>query len=215
MRPLEKISVIGADHITSVSRYNIHRAQLWGRPTTFFPHGVTPNQRTGSLILQSSRFKVVYLGEQSMYKKMPELIGAMNGLEADLFMVGKTNPATKKVAPPNVWFMGPVPPEEVLSVLRQADVLVNSGDQDSNFKLQEYIRAEKPILGVAGRMAWAFEHGKDAWLSHDFRDGLIRLMEDASLRVRLTEGVRAHRVLTWEQVVRKLESALVATVSRA
>lgn len=209
--PFEKFSVTGADHITSVSRYNVHLAGQWGKPVTFIPHGVTPEQRPGQMVLNSTRLKVVYLGDQSLYKGMRMLMDAMRGADAELFMVGTVNPDLQGIAPGNVRFMGKIPPQEVQSVLQQADVLVNPSDQDSNFKLQEYIRAGKPILGVKGRMEWAFEHGRDAWLADDLADGLKRLSADAGLRTALAEGVRRLPVLTWEQVVRRLEGVLLQT----
>lgn len=209
IRPLEAFSVTGADHVTSVSRYNLHRARGWGRPATFIPHGVEADQRPTSVRLESSRFKAAYLGDQALYKGMRRLMEAMRGLDADLFMVGTVNPALRERAPANVHFIGRVPPQEVQAVLGQADVLVNPSDQDSNFKLQEYIRAGKPILGVEGRMAWAFTHGEDAWLAGDLREGLALLGRDAALRERLAAGLRRRRVLTWEEVGRELESVLL------
>jgi glycosyltransferase involved in cell wall biosynthesis len=213
--PLEKLSVTGADHITSVSRYNVHLAERWGKPATFIPHGVTPDQRPGPMVLESPRLKVVYLGDQSLYKGMTKLMEAMRGAEAELFMVGTVNPALQSLAPANVRFMGRIPPEEVLSVLSQADVLVNPSDQDSNFKLQEYIRAGKPILGVTGRMEWAFEHGRTAWICSDLAEGLARLAADPALRERLAAGARSLSYLTWEQTVRRLEAVLLAVAESA
>jgi glycosyltransferase involved in cell wall biosynthesis len=165
-------------------------------------------QRNSSVKLEGSRFKAVYLGDQALYKGMRRLMEAMRGLDADLFMVGTPNDSLLKLAPANVHFTGRVPPQEVQAVLSQADVLVNPSDQDSNFKLQEYIRAGKPILGVEGRMAWAFEHGKNAWLCSDLKEGMMRLAGDSALRDCLTAGVRAMPVLSWEQVARELESVL-------
>jgi glycosyltransferase involved in cell wall biosynthesis len=208
MGPLERISVTGADHVTSVSRYNVHRARAWGISASFLPHGVEAEQRPGALTLPGSRFKAVYLGDQALYKGMRRLVEAMRGLDADLFMVGTVNPALRDRAPANVHFVGRVPPQEVQAVLGQADVLVNPSDQDSNFKLQEYIRAGKPILGVEGRMAWAFEHGRNAWLCSDLGDGMRRLAADPALRATLADGVRALPVPTWEQVGREMEAVL-------
>jgi len=210
--PMEKASVTGSDHVTSVSRYNVGLARQWGIAATFIPHGVTPDQRPSSMVIGSARFKVIYLGDQSLYKGMHRLMAAMEAMDADLFMVGTTNPELQRIAPPNVQFVGKVLPQEVQAVLRQADVLVNPSDQDSNFKLQEYVRAGKPILGVTGRMACAFEHGKDAWLADDLRAGLIRLKEDAVLRARLEAGLRQRSIMTWEEVGRALESVLLAVV---
>jgi glycosyltransferase involved in cell wall biosynthesis len=146
---------------------------------------------------------------------MRGLMDAMRGVDADLFMVGTINPDLQEVAPPNVRFVGRVPSREVQSVLRQADVLVNPSDQDSNFKLQEYIRAGKPILGVRGRMAWAFDHGKNAWLADDLREGMILLKDSSALRARLAEGVKTFRILTWQEAVRELETVLFSAVEMA
>lgn len=173
---------------------------------------VEAEQHESALVLDSGRFKLVYMGDQSLYKGMLRLIQAMDGVDADLFMVGTPNRTLQRLAPSNIKFAGTVSPQEVLSILRQADVLVNPSDQDSNFKLQEYVRAGRPILGVAGRMSWAFEHGKDAWLVDDLREGVIRLRDDVALRSRLVEGLKDRPVLTWEQVVRKLEEVLLKVV---
>ena len=211
---LERLSVTGADHVTSVSRLNVHRAEQWGTPATFIPHGIEPAVEPAALTLQSARTKAVYLGDQSLYKGMTALMEAMRGVEADLFMVGTVNPALRALAPDNVHFVGRVPPRQVRGVLEQADILVNPSNQDSNFKLQEYVRAGKAILGVEGHMAWAFRHGEDAWLTADLRDGLKRLAGDPGLRDRLAEGVRRRPVLTWEQVGRELEAVLLRVTRR-
>ena len=201
--PIERWSVKGADLVTSVSHYNLHLAEKWGRPCRYIPHGVDGEQRPTTLRLDSSRMKVVYLGDQSPYKGVTDLVRAVDGVECDLYMVGTTNREVKAMSPANVHFTGPVPPEEVQAVLAQADVLVNPSDQDSNFKFAEYAKAGKAILGRRGRANWAFSDGEDALLVDDFREGLGRLIHDVDLRERIAANVQKREVLSWQAVAQR------------
>ncbi len=213
--PLERLSVQWADRVTSVSAYNVYRARRWGVSAHYIPHGVHGEERETSLCLDAPGVKVVYLGDQSWYKGMGRLMRAMRQCpDATLFLIGDVNRELKKRAPGNVRFTGRVPPEEVPAVLRQADILVNPSDQDSNFKLQEYVRAGRSILGLRGRMEHVFTHGMDAWLVRDLGQGLCELARNPTLRARLAEGVRRRSVLSWEESVRRLEQVLMEAVSR-
>jgi glycosyltransferase involved in cell wall biosynthesis len=207
--PMEVWSIRWADHVVSVSAYNLSLARKWGKPCELIPHGTHEPQRPTSLRLESSRVKVVHLGEQSVYKRTPQLIEAVRGLDCDLYLVGSVNEALRPGAPANAHFVGPVSPEEIQAVLAQADILVNPSDQDSNFKFFEYIKAGKPILGVKGRAECAFCDGVDALLVDDLRAGLGRLIGSPELRAQLAAGVRRRESLTWEQVVRRVEGVLL------
>jgi len=214
-RPIEWFSVVRADRVTSVSLWNVHQAWRWGVPAIHIPHGVHGEIRETRHRLEAPGLKIVYLGDQSWYKGMRRLIEAMRRCpEATLFLVGDENPELRRRAPSNVRFTGRVPPEEVPAILRQADVLVNPADQDSNFKLQEYLRAGRPILGVNGRMNMAFTHGQDAWLVDDLAQGIHELGRNPLLRKQLAEGARHRPVLTWEHCVRRLEGVLLEAIRR-
>lgn len=212
--PFEVMGVQWMDHVTTVSRYNQHLAERWSVPCTFIPHGTHEPAHETATRLESVRMKVVYLGDQSSYKRVGDLVESVRGLACDLFMVGRPNPDLRRVAPGNVHFTGPVPAEEVQAVLAQADVLANPSDQDSNFKFFEYIRAGKPILGVKGRAEYAFRNGEDALLVDDLRAGLERLIREPDLRRRLAENVKKREWLTWEQAVRRLERVLLDVAGR-
>ena len=143
------------------------------------------------------------MGEQSKWKKVDQIINAVNGLDCDLFLFGKTNPLFKKIAGKNVHFMGYVDELEVRSILKQADILVNTSDQDCNYKFFEYISVGKPILAYDGLPANLLTHRKTAFLTKDFRRALIELIKDKSLRKILQSNIKMLKTPNWEEVIDK------------
>ncbi len=211
--PFEVLSVRWADYIVSVSPFNLHLAKKWGLPCEYIPYGISPDQRPTKVKLESKRTKIVYLGAQFRYKGTFELVQSVRDLDCDLFMVGPIDPELPPISPPNVHFVGEIPQPEVQAVLAQADMLLNSSNQDSNFKWYDYIAAGKPMVGVKGRPEWFLKDGEDALLVDDFRAGIRRLLADPALGRRLADNVKKRPVLTWEDVSRKFETML-ARVSR-
>jgi glycosyltransferase involved in cell wall biosynthesis len=129
-------------------------------------------------------------------------------VEGDLFLLGEINYELREMAKnqKNIHFLEPVPSQEVLSILKQADLLINTSDQDSNFKFFEYIRAGKPILAYDGRPGLIFKHKTNAYLTQNFGIGVMELSKDKKLRKKLSKNVKQLKnqyVFTWEEVAKK------------
>jgi glycosyltransferase involved in cell wall biosynthesis len=205
IRFMEWFVIKFSDYITTMSWYNKSIAERMGKTAFFIPHGVSGEVNKTKINLNKLKTKkenlsVIYLGEQSKYKKVDEIIKAVNGLKCDLFLFGQTNEEFKKLGGKNVHFMGYIDSKEVFSVLKQADILVNTSDQDSNFKFFEYIKAGKPILGYDGRPNYLFKNKENAYLTKDFSKGLKELISNKKLREKLEAGIKKMKTLTWEEV---------------
>jgi len=149
---------------------------------------------------KKNNLKIIYLGEQSTWKKVDELIRAVNGLDCDLFLFGKTNPDFQKIAGENVHFMNYIDELEVRSILKQGDILVNTSNQDCNFKFFEYISVGKPILAYDGLPSNILTHGENAYLTKDFRQGLIDLIKNKKLRRKLELNIKKFKTYSWDEI---------------
>jgi glycosyltransferase involved in cell wall biosynthesis len=210
---MEKFTIKNSDYITTVSKYNESLAKKYGKKVFYIPHGVEPRFKKSKikldkLALKKTGIKVLYLGEQSRYKKVDKIIEAFKKVEGDLFLLGEINYELREMAKnqKNIHFLEPVPSQEVLSILKQADLLINTSDQDSNFKFFEYIRAGKPILAYDGRPGLIFKHKTNAYLTQNFGIGVMELSKDKKLRKKLSKNVKQLKnqyVFTWEEVAKK------------
>jgi glycosyltransferase involved in cell wall biosynthesis len=174
----------------------------------YLPHGVEGDTiktkyNLKKLMENKKNLIAIYLGEQSRYKQVDKIITAVKNQPCDLFLFGAINKELLPLKTKNVHFMGYANPREVPSLLKQADILVNTSDQDSNFKFFEYIRAGKPILAFAGRPRFLFEHGKTAYLTKDFSSGLKELISNAKLRRVLEHNVKKMKTFSWEEIADK------------
>ena len=203
---LERFTIKNSDYITTISRYNESRAKQFSKPVFYIPNGITSNVKKTKLNLDSLKtspknLKVVYSGNQfHKLRRLDTIILAVKDLDCDLFLIGKTDPKLVPIAPSNVHFMGEVDPHEVLSILKQADILVNNMDADCNFKLFDYISVGKPIVTSDGMVRYLLKDKEDAILTNDFRKDLKMLIEDKNLREKLERNIKKIKVKTWEQV---------------
>ena len=205
---LEQYTVKKSDFIITVSKYNQKRAQKLGKRVYYIPHGVSDVQKSTNInlndkLLVKSNLKVVYLGEQSKWKKTDEIIKAVEGLDCELFLIGETNPEFIKLKYWNTHFLEKVPPEEVRAVLQQADILINPSNQDCNYKFFEYIRAGKPILAYDDLPRYLFTHRKNAFLTKDFKAGLRELILSPSLRYYMEQEVKKIETFSWDNISEK------------
>jgi len=210
VRSMENYAAKNADYITTVSKYLESKAikefgRIKDKEVFYIPHGFFESNKKSKINLEKLKIKkrnlkIIYLGEQSLYKKVDELIRAVEGLNCDLFLFGKPNPEFQKIASQNVHFMGYVLELEVRSVLKQADILVNTSNQDCNYKLSEYISIGKPLLAYDGLPANIFTHKENAYLTRDFREGIIELIKNKKLRKKLENNIKKLRVFNWEQI---------------
>ena len=204
---MEYYSVKHADFVTTVSRRNEALAKKYGKKVHFIPHGYWPAKptRVDLSLIQTGKdhLKVVYVGSLSRGKFVDVMIEGVRGLKCDLFLFGRPNPELEVGAPPNVHFMGYVDETEVISVLKQADIVTSMNDQDCNYKFIEFIAARKPILTHDGLPANVFKHRETAYLTKDFRSGLLDLLQDEKLRHTLSDNMASLQVFTWDEIIEK------------
>ncbi len=213
--PLEKYSVIHADFVTSPSRFNISKALHWGVPCRYVPHGsdspgVVPQGVDVPRL--TGKFIIVYSGNQSTYQRTERLIESVRGMDCDLYIFGRINEAMKAVAPENAHFMGMVEQSLLPYVYAQADVLAHTSDQDSTFKVFDYIRARKPILALSGRVEYFLKHGETAYITEDLREGIRTLSADRALCAHLVAQVSSIPCFSWENVSRIMLSVFKQVV---
>jgi glycosyltransferase involved in cell wall biosynthesis len=174
----------------------------------YIPHGVESKIKKTKINLDlfktsPENLKVIYVGDQfTKFKKVDKIVLAAKGLKCDVFLFGTTNKELIPLGGKNVHFMGQIHPYEIPSVLKQADILVNTADMDHNFKLFEYIRAGKPILAIDGKARYIFTHGENAFLTNDIGKGLNILINNKRLREKIEENVKKIQIKTWNEVSR-------------
>ena len=205
---MEDFTFKNSDYITTVSKLNEKRAKDFNKKVIYIPHGYFEGNKKTEINLdklktKKNNLKVIYLGEQSKWKKVDEIILAAKDLECDLFLFGKTNPDFVKLAGKNIHFMGYIDELEVREVLKQGDILVNTSNQDCNFKFFEYISVGKPILAFDGLPANILKHKENAYLTKDFKQGLAELINDKQLRKKLEKNVKKIKTYSWDKIIDK------------
>lgn len=202
---MENYTVKNVDFITTVSKRNEKIAKAKGKMAFYIPHGIFNTDKKTKIRIDKLKTKkenitAIYLGDQTKWKKVDQLIEAVRGLPCDLFMFGETNPEFQKIAPENVHFMDWIDKLEVKSILEQADIVVNTGDQDCNYKIFEYINAKKAILAYDGLTNNILTNGENAFLTKDFKKGLIELIKNKKLRDKISRNIKKYRTYSWEEI---------------
>lgn len=195
---LEGVVVQYSDFITTPSKYLAEKGQLYGRKVEFIPHGVNLDLKKKPIKLQG-KCKVLYIGEQTFYKRVDRIIKAVKGLNCKLYLLGTPNKDLQKIAPKNAHFLGKVPHEEIGAYLKAVDICVSTGDQE-NLKLHEFTRAGKTVLAYRGRIAYALTHLENAYICEDLRKGLIKLMNNPKLRKKLEKNIKELPTFSWKGV---------------
>lgn len=214
---MERFTIKHSDAIVTVSGDNTFYALKENKRVYLVDHGraigkIKTKINLKSLKTNSENIIAIYLGEQSKYKRVDEIIDSVRGQKCDLYLFGTINPKLKINAPENVHFMGSIDGEEVNSVLKQADILVNTSDLDFNFKWFEYIYAQKPILGIKGRAEYRFKHLETAYLAEDIGKGIKLLIEDQKLREKIKRNLKKIKTLSWEEASEDYYSSIMRTL---
>ncbi len=197
---LEYYTVRYADVIVTPSIFLYNLATTLGKEVYYIPHGVDKEIFEREKIKLPGKFVVLYLGDQTGYKRVDLIIDAVKGLDCELYLMDKVNDELIRRAGNNVHFLGWIDHEKVGSYLKVADVLVITSDQDSTLKMFEYCEAGKTILARKGRIEYFLTHLENAYITNDLREGLIVLMKDRALRERLARNLRKVRIYSWEEV---------------
>jgi glycosyltransferase involved in cell wall biosynthesis len=209
---LENYVAKNSDYITTVSKFIFSQAEklgkISGKNLFYIPHGYFKNKTKTKINLNSlksnpSNLKIIYLGEQTLYKQVDKIIYAVKGLNCDLFLIGNPNPDFQNIAGNNVHFINRIDESEVYSVLNQADILVNTSNMDFAFKLFEYIRIGKPILAYDGMPAFLLTHKENAFLTKNFKEGITELIKNKTLREKLARNVKKIKTFTWDEIADK------------
>jgi glycosyltransferase involved in cell wall biosynthesis len=196
----EYFTVENADYITTPSIFKKERCELWRKPVFYIPHGVNADFDEKEPVELGGKIKILYSGEQSIRKRVDKLIEAVEDIDCELYLFGKTNEDLKKNASKNVHFMGLVKYTELPRYLKAADILVLTADDDCTLKMFEYIKAGKTILGLRGRVNYILTHRENAYLTDDLTKGLKELIDHLELRNQLANNVKKINVNTWKDV---------------
>ena len=191
---MEKRIVKNSDRVVTLSRYLQQKGRGWGVECHYIPNGadpVDPSRIKGSIRLEG-RFKVVYTGDKSRWKRTDDICRSMRRLPDDikLYLTGHDAEYLKPYASGNCVFLGYLSKEEQYNVMSQADAFAVTANQDCNAKIHEYLRWRKPILAYDGRAGLFFENGRNALLAKDgdYAAPISRLADDPGLCRRLAEN---------------------------
>ncbi len=212
MRHYEMRIIRHSDHVITLSKYLMQKATVAGVKAWFVPNGCDPfpPPRPTRISLEG-RFKLAYCGGVNRYKRVQHIVTAMKHLPPDfrLYLTGPVDDTIRRAAPENVVFFGNIDRNDVWHVMRQADVLVNTSDQDCSVKFRQYVRMGKPILSCGGRPAMFFTNGRNAVISDDFVNAIWLMYNNPELRKQLADNVvRDIPVLTYPDVAKELDRVL-------
>lgn len=207
---LEKQIVKRSDRVVTLSYFLQNRGRKWGVESYYIPNGADPIEELSvrGKIQLSGKMKIVYTGDKAKWKRTYEICEAMRHVpkEIKLYLTGEDNPELQPYASENCIFLGYLTKEEQFHVMSQADVFVCTADQDCNAKLQEYLRWGKPILGYDGRANLFFKNGKNAILTKNYPEAIMRLFRDEGLRKRLADNAsRQIPIFSWREIAEKFD----------
>lgn len=198
---LEYSAVSAADLIITPGKFHTSVGKNLGKKIFQLKHGVREGfEKKDKVNLKGRGLKLMYIGEQSKYKRAFELVKSVEGLNCTLYMLGSPDPELQRIAPNNVVFIGRVNPFEVYRYINSVDVCIDSQDQDSSLKVIEYIFKEKPIIGLSGRKSYMFRHLDNIYLTENFKEAIQYLIKNPKELKRISENVKKIRVDKWSKV---------------
>ena len=200
---LERYVIKNSNYVTSPSKYLLHKGKTFGKKVEFIQHGVELNLTVKKANLKG-KFKILYIGELTPYKRVDRIIESVKGLNCELYLIGHPTEELKKIAGGNTHFIGRVPHEKIAGYLKAADVCVVTADQE-NLKLWEYAKAGKAVLAYKGRnrISYFLTHNKTAYITNDLREGLLRLMKDKKLKRKLEKNIKTLPFYPWKGIAKK------------
>ncbi len=206
---LENFTVKNADYVITVLPTLYERIKDKRKNVFLLPYGTTPGNKKSKINLSKFKTKktnvsVIYAGEiNNKFKRIDKIIEAAKDTPCDLFLFGEEPGEEVKKwmgGHKNIHFMGWADSEELQSILVQGDILVNTANHDISMKFLDYIKAGKTILAINDRPKILFKHKETAFLTDDFKGGLIELIKDKKLRKKIEKNMKKIKTYTWEQV---------------
>lgn len=155
--------------------------------------------KPGKKLLDSDRFKIVYVGEQSKQKQTERIVKAVEGLDCDLYLTDKPAQYLVDMASDNVHFLGRLPfQDDVFKVIEEADLCVITENNDSVGKLSEYWQLGKPVLGPAGKLDY---YSVNMIVSENICDSItdfIKMYKEGTWETYVKECLVIPKVPTWD-----------------
>jgi glycosyltransferase involved in cell wall biosynthesis len=211
-------SRIYEDHL---HRRGVMHTGLWSRgvdPDWFHPRFRTPSYRR-ALGVGPDDLLVTYIGRIAREKNLAQLLEAWEALapfrgSAQLALVGRgpLEDEIRRRELPGVHVLGLKHDHDLSEAYASADIFTfPSATETFGNSLLEAMGSGLPSLAVsAGGVLEFARHGNNAWLvepnsTSALADGLLRLMQDAALRHRLSDGaLRTAGERGWDEVYDQL-----------
>ena len=201
---IEYFNIKNADHVITNSLLSKSICYNIGVYAEWFPLGVesyfNPNVHP-SISPGKNKIKVLYVGDQTRYKRVDLLINAVKDLKCDLILVGLPNEEFKRESSNNIYFSGMIEHNKIPGYIKAADIVVLLSDQDGTLKMYEYIRMHKCVLAFKGRVGYYLTHMENAYLTTDFKEGLKILIKNSDLRKKLEKGISKLRSYTLDEAL--------------
>lgn len=150
-----------------------------------------------------NKFKILYAGELTKYKKVDKLIESVRDLKCDLIILGDKVREMEKIASENVYFLGFIKHHELPGYINSANVVAYPADQDGALKLFEYLAMGKCILGYNGRLNYILKNNKECYLANDFKEGIQKLIRNRKKIKEIEKNVKKLKVLKLNDALRK------------
>lgn len=217
----QKFLVKRSDAVVTLS-YELQKlGRKWGVECKYIPNGADPvaAPAEGAGIRLEGRFKLVYSGDKSRWKRTEDICRSMRELPEDvkLYMTGHEAEYLKPYYSPNCISLGYLPKSDQLAVMSQADAFVCTANQDCNAKLQEYLRWKKPILALHGEADNFFRDGENALLATDgeYAPLVEKLAGDPALCARIAENAaRQIPLYSWAEIASQFDEYFRGLLAR-
>ncbi|ABL79141.1 glycosyltransferase family 4 protein [Thermofilum pendens] len=209
----ERVALGWADRVTSVSRATAEHYSRIGVNVVHVPNAVDPSDLPGEGERMYER-QVVYSGRLSREKGVDLLVKAFRALDVDAHLVvvggGPLEEELRSLAggDPRIHFLGPMPRERALRVVKGSDVFVlPSRYEGLSTALLEAMAMGVPVVATkVGGNTELVEDGKTGLLVEPSPEEVARavrlLLEDSDLAARLASA--AKRVVaekySWDKV---------------
>lgn len=190
--------------VITPSMYLKKKCDTLGINSAFVEHGSDLEKINLQKNEFDTKFNVLYVGEISEYKGIPELIDATKSLSMiDLYLIGPNSIKDLDLKNKRTHYLGIIPKEKINSYLQSADILVLANDQDSALKMYDYIKIKGLILAKRGRVNYILEHKFNAYTCDDFKNGILELYNSPELRKEIKGNIAKFKVTSWKEIAEK------------